>query len=236
MAFNDRGTIRSRVIDYLDGRTDLDSKINQWIDDARRDIATKYDFAYLFVEATTTTSAGLSRYALPSDYLGHLNMFIGTKKLVRIAPSEFDSVHGSDIDIQPTDGVAPYLQTTGSLEQDEPDYYIDRGMEFDLWPIPDGIYTVLLRYYANPIDFITDAAYDYITTFHTEAVIFGAAHRGAVYLEDEQKKTEYKQEYRDQIAIMIRNEKNRKASDLGRRWKSHKDFSPMQFRRIMKIG
>jgi hypothetical protein len=236
MAYNDRGGIRTEVISYLDGRTDLDTKINRWIDDARRDVATKYDFAYLFTSATASTSAGAVRYALPSDYQGHLSMFIGTKKLIRISPNEFDAVHADDIDIAATEASNPYLFTTGSLEQDEPDYYIDRGLEFDLYPIPDAVYTITLHYYAQPAAFTSDAEYDYITTFHTEAVIFGAALRGAIYLEDATKKTDYKQEYETRIGNILQREKDRKTSDLGRRMKSYKDFNINQFKRMVKIN
>ena len=236
MAFNDRGTIRQRVIDYLEGRTDLDSKINAWVDDARRDLAGKYDFAYLYTEATATTSAGEERYALPSDYLGHLSIFLGTKKLIRIRPGEFDAIHGDDADIQSTDGSTKYLYTIGSSEQDEPDYYIDRGMEFDLYPVPDGTYTLLIKYYANPADWTADAEYDYISTFHTEAVIFGAALRGALYLEDDAKVQKYEAKYERLIQIMIKNEKDRQGGDTTIRIKSYKDFSSAQLKRIMKVN
>ena len=236
MSYNNRIGIRERVVEYLDGRTDLDSKINAWIDDTRRDVATKYNFAYLYVEATAATSAGQARYALPIDYLNHLRLFIGTKKLVRIDPGEFDSVHGDDIAIEATEGKTPYLYTTGSLEQSEPDYYIDRGLEFDLWPTPDTVYTLLLCYFAQPQEFGSDVEYDYITTFHTEAVIFGAAWRGAVYLEDEQKKGVYSEQYKAQISTIMQREKDRKTTDLGHRMKSYKDFAPNQFKRLMKIN
>lgn len=236
MAFNDRGTIRQRVIDYLDGRTDLDAKINAWIDDTRRDLASKYDFAYLYTEATITTSAASARYDLPADYLGHLSIFIGTKKLIRIRPGEFDAIHGDDIDIQATDGSTAYLYTVGSSEQDEPDYYIDRGMEFDLYPVPDDTYTLLVKYYANPSDWTTDTQYDFISTFHTEAVIFGAAWRGAIYLEDDAKKQEYSTEYKEQINVMKMKEKDKQNADVFTRMKSYKDFSSAQLKRIVKMN
>jgi len=236
MAYNDRSGIRSKVIEYLDGRTDLDSKVNSWIDDTRRDMANTYDFSYLYVEATCETSAGTERYALPADYLGHLNMFIGTKKLVRIAPGVFDSVHGDTSDLTSDSSVTPFLMTTGSLEQSEPDYYIDRGVEFDLWPIPDDTYTLLLRYYAQPQDFIYDYSYDYLTTFHTECVIFGAAYRGAIYLEDDSKKGQYKEEYGKQLQLMVKREKDRKTDDLGHRMRTPKDFNINQLKRLMKVN
>ena len=235
MAYNQLGDIKIDVKSYLDNRTDLDTLIVKWINATRRHIATKYDFAYLYTEATATTSAGSVRYALPADYLGHLNLFLGTKKLIRIATNEFDSLHGIDKDIENTDGSTAYLHTIGSLEQDEPDYYIDRGMEFDLYPIPDGIYTLTIRYYANPADWTLDTDYDYISTFHQEAVIFGAVLRGAIYLEDEAKIQKFSGLYKEEITTMQKNEKDRQAGDISHRMKSYKDFPPDQFKRIMKV-
>jgi hypothetical protein len=236
MSFNQRSTIRQRVIDYLDGRTDIDTKVNQWIDDTRRDLAGKYNFNYLYAEATATASASVTRYALPSDYLGHLNMFIGTKKLIRLLPNEFDTIHGDAIDTVVTGNTPSNLFTTGGNETGPSDYYIDRGMEFDLYPIPDTTYTLTLKYYANPIDWTLDTDYDYISTFHTEAVIFGAAMRGAIYLEDDAKKAEYKEEYKDQINVMIKREKDREYSDVTVRMKSYKDFGIEQLKRIIKVN
>lgn len=236
MSYNDFATIRTRVKSYLDNRTDVDTLIDQWINDTRRSLAGEYNFNYLYVEATATASANVARYALPSDYLGHLNMFIGTKKLIRILPNEFDTIHGDKTGILATDPSATKLSTTGSSETAEPDYYIDRGMEFDLYPIPDGTYTITLKYYANPADWTLVTDYDYISTFHTEAIIFGAALRGAVFLEDDAKAQKYNGMYDKEIGKMIKREKDRKTSDSMVRFKSYKDFGTEQFKRITKMN
>lgn len=235
MAYNDRGGIRARVIEYLDGRTDLDSKINDWIDDTRRTIASQYyQFSYLFTEAYIDTSAGQSYYPLPCDYMGHLNIFLGKKKLVRLSPNEFDSLHvakGHDGD---KDDISHYLVTTSSMASGEPDYYIDRGMEIEVWPVPDGIYTLFIKYYAQPAPFEDDEDNDYITSFYPELVIFGAAYRGAVYLDDANKMATYKQEFNALAQSMIAQERSRKMEDLQFRMRTYKDFSPLQFRKITK--
>lgn len=236
MAFNQLGTIKLRVRSYLDDRTDLDTEIIEWINDARRSLATEYDFSYLYTEATAPTSAGTTRYALPSDYLGHLNLFVGTKKLMRIRTNEFDQIHGDDADISSSDVSNAYFYTTSGMEQGEPDYYIDRGMEFDLYPIPDDEYTLTIRYYANPADWTDDDDYDYISTFHTEAIIFGAVIRGAIYLDDDAKLQKFSELYNKEVHKMIGNEKDRASKDTTYRMKTHRDFSPAQLKRIMKVN
>ena len=233
----DYQTLQERVRSYLDNRTDLTTNIQNWINDTRKDLALKPDrgFSYLYVEATCETSASSARYALPSDYIRHLNIFIGAKKLIRLMPDEFDSVVGVSVDRLSTDTASQYLYTTESMNQSEPDYYIDRGVEFDLYPIPDGTYTLLLKYYAFPEDFTSNTDYDYISTFHFEAVIWGAALRGAMFLDDKEKLGTYAAAYGAAIKEMLKNEKDRYASDNIVRVKTYKDFAPGQLQRIMKI-
>ncbi len=238
MAYYSYGEIKERVRDYLDGRTDIDDKILQWVNDTRRDIALAHPtgFAYLYTEATQDTVAGVARYALPDDYLGHLNLFVGTKKLMRVRPNEFDSLYGTDSDIATTDPNRTPLYTKSFANTGEPDYYIDRGMEFELWPIPDGTYRLLIRYYAQPSPWSSDDDHDFISTFHTDAIIFGAVWRGAIYLEDADKKAEFGALYREEIAKMVRVEKDKRLSDMNVRMKTYKDFPATQFKRIIKIG
>lgn len=236
MAYNDFGTITTRVKSYLDNRTDVDTLIAQWINDARRAVAGEYTFNYLYTEATATTSANTARYALPSDYLGHLNIFIGSKKLIRVLPNEFDAIHGDRVAITVTDNSTAKLFTTGSSEVGEPDYYIDRGMEFDLYPTPNGVYIITMKYYASPVDWALDTDYDYISTFHTEAIIFGAALRGAIFLEDDAKAQKYGGMYGQEIQKMVKREKDKKSSDVMVRMKSFKDFGVEQFKRITKMN
>ncbi len=231
-------TLQSRVVDYLD-RTDLTTKIQNWINDARKDIALKKKFDYLYEEATCSTSAGSARYALPADYLGHLVVWCGQKKLSRILPREADELTQSDID---ADSISLYLEVeSGStvLVNDTgyapPDYYIDRGMEIELYPTPDDVYTLTLKYYAQPEDFTVNADYDFISTFHFEAIIWGAAWRGAMYLDDEVKKVTYKENYYNAIGEMIQKDQENKLADTRVRFKTYRDYDLTTFKRLTKV-
>jgi hypothetical protein len=224
------------VVAYLDNRTDMTTLIQQYINDARRSIATEYNFNYLYTETTFSTVVASARYNFPADFLGQENLFLGTKKLIRILPNEFDSIHGMNTPISATDGAVRFLYTTSGMEQGEPDYYIDRGMQFDLWPTPGSVYVVTIKYYANPADFINPTDYDYISTFHTEAIIFGAALRGAIFLEDDAKIQKYSGIYETELKKIIKKEKDKKATDVIVRFKSFKDFDVSQLKRIVKIN
>lgn len=230
----DCATLSGRIYDYLDYAL-TDTKIIGWINDTRRDLALKYDFNYLYEEATVSTEVGSARYALPSDYLGHLTIFCDYKKLERIGAREFDSLGETDSSTTNFNAVLPtessVLNGVGS-----PDYYIDRGMEIDLYPIPGSVYTLTLKYYAQPVDWTTSLDSDYISTFHPEAIIFGAALRGSLYLDDEQKKANYGAAYDAAIKEMINNEKFKIGADKRPRMKTWKDFDLSTFKRMTRMN
>jgi hypothetical protein len=237
-----RVTIRNRVIDYLD-RSDLNTKIENWINDVRLDLALKYNFRYLFTEATANTVAGSARYALPSDYLGHLVLWLGPKKLMRVSQREFD-------ELTQTDSTADASPRELSLESGHtvnttsivavPDYYIERGMEIDLYPTPDASYVLTLRYYAQPESYDTgtggDSEEDYLMRFHPEAIIWGAALRGAIYLDDEQKKANFAAAYKSTIEEMIYREKQNLNEDTHPRMKNWLDFDLSTFKRMVRVN
>lgn len=236
-----RGTIKDRVRAYLD-RTDLDTKIREWIEDTRLDLALKYSFKYLYVEATASTVAGTSKYALPSDYLGHATLWAGAKKLAKITPREFDELTQTDIDaaaspreLTTEDGSA--VSTTSI--QAPPDYYVERGMEVELYPTPDAVYTLRIKYYASPTSWAStstdDAQSDYITTFHPEAVIWGTALRGSIYLDDEAKKTNFSAAYDNAVKEMMRREKISETEDQHIRFKTFDDYDLTTFKRMFKV-
>jgi len=229
-------TMESRVADYLD-RSDLTTEITGWINDTVKDIATRYEFDYLFTEASASTTSGTQRYALPSDYMGHLILMLGTKKLVRLTSREYDEITGDQYDLETTDSATVYMYTTGSSRTDEPDYYVDRGMEIDLYPIPNATYTLTMRYYSQPDDLSTATSDEnYISRFHPDAINFGAAWRGALFLDDADKIAHFKAAYDEAINQMIGKEKRKDGQDYHVRMRESKDYALTQFKRLMKVN
>lgn len=113
-------------------------------------------------------------------------------------------------------------------------------MNFQLYPNPDNAYTLTIKYYAQPASWTEattadDAEEDYISRFHFEAIIWGASLRGAIFLDDEQKKTNYGAAYDTAVKEMIYREKNKKTRDLKVRFKTWKDFDLSTFERLHKI-
>ncbi len=245
-----RTTIRSRVREYID-RSDIDHKIEAWINDTRRDIALKYNFRYLYVEATASTTAGTSKYALPTDYLGHLVVWLGSKKLMRVSSREFDELTLTDVDA----GASPRMLsleggssvTTTSIAG-APDYYVERGMEIELYPTPNAVYTIRLKYYAQPVEYDVDtstdstagdahdSSEDYIMRFHADAVIWGTALRAAIYLDDDKKMATFSAAFKSAIEEMVAREKENLTEDTHPRMKDYKDYDLTTFKRMTRVN
>lgn len=237
-----KSDLRSRTRDYLD-RSDLDTKIDGWINDVRLDLALKYNFRYLYVESTASTTAGESTYSLPADYLGHLVLWCGSKKLMRVSPRELDNLTETDINAGASVRLLP-LESGSSVSSTSisapPDYYIERGMEVELYPTPDAVYTLTLKYYAQPATWATGSStndsYDYITTFHPEAVIWGVALRGAMYLDDDKKIPVFAAAYKSAVEEMIARERANLVEDQNIRIKTWTDFDLTTFKRMFRVG
>lgn len=230
-------TIQDRVAKYLD-RTDLTTHIQGWIDDTRKDLALKWPFKYLYVESTASTIANQATYALPDDYLGHLNVWCGNKKLARLTTAEADDLAGTDVDATAVVRTLTFESgTTVSIAaaSGPPDYYIDKGMEFDLYPVPNAVYTLTIKYYAQPATFTANSDYDYISTFHFEAIIWGASVRGAMFLDDKEKLAAFGKAYDAAIQEMVQRERMFEKQDQHFRLRDWRDYDLTTFKRIMKV-
>jgi len=234
------GDIQDRTAAYLD-RTDLTSYIRNWINDTRVDIALKYNFKYLYTEASASTVAGTKRYALPSDYLGHLVVWCANKKLMKIDPREADELTKTDS----AQTAYPRILTVeggstidASTTSGPPDYYIERGMEVELYPTPNSTYTMTVSYYQQPASWSAaqSASYDYLSTFHYEAIIWGTCLRGAMYLDDDPNTEKFGRLYEKALGEMIKREKDTTHEDSHVRMKSYKDFQLTTLKRGFRIS
>ncbi len=230
-------TIQSRVAEYLD-RSDLTTEIQAWINDTRKSIAVEalaasHTFNYLYTEATLETSAGSATYALPDDYLGRLTIMYGDKKLAHVDAREFDE--GNSVDAIKQANNTFLITTNENTGSGEPDYYIDRGMEIELFPNPTGAETITLKYYAQPEDFTLDAEEDYLCRFHADAVVFGTVIRGAAYLDDQAKLQIFQPLYEKEMKKIIYKEKMNEKSYSTVRMKTYKDFNLAIFQKKYRI-
>jgi len=215
----------SRMIDW--SGSNATTMIKKWINLTRREVATKFDFGFLFTIATTTTTSS-NTYNFPSDYLDHLMILM-------------DDEDGNPILLyEMTPGYWANLFKIPSpldISSDTPPYRVlIEGNYFRIIPDPPSGRTLTLYYYRRPDDLVEDNETDYFLNTYPDAVIWGASLRGAVYLDDEQKVAKFKPLYEDALKAMIARENRKRVDRRGAvRFKTWKDFSTTTVRRMFGV-
>lgn len=118
--------IKSRVNELGDGRTFSEEKQASWANSIRKDVAMNYEIGgiygiyFLFKEATVKGGSKKDepRYAIPTDYIDHLNVFYAGKLLTDSPPKTINIVQDQ-------------------AQVGTPEWVRILGVEFDIRPIPD---------------------------------------------------------------------------------------------------
>lgn len=218
--------LKEHVINYLDWRgSGVDTKVTQWINLTRLDIALKFDFPFLFATAITTTT-GDSTYHVPPDYLDHMLILMEDEGMNLRVIYELTPGYWSK---QLTE-----IEWKRLIEIDSPPYrVIWKGTYFTIIPLPPEGRTIEMWYYRKPDEFTVDTDEDYMSITYPEVIISGAVLRGAIYLDDEAKIAKFQAIYSEQLKAMIARENRKKADRRGNlRFRTWKDFDPQTFRRL----
>lgn len=117
---------KSRVNELGDGRIFSEEKQASWANSIRKDVAMNYEIGgiygiyFLFKEAIVKNGSKKDepRYAIPTDYIDHLNVFYAGKLLTDSPPKTINIVQD--------------LTQVGT-----PEWVRILGVEFDIRPIPD---------------------------------------------------------------------------------------------------
>ena len=216
-----------RYADWGQGSSNAETMAKSYINQTRLDIALKYDFPFLFAIATATTTSS-NVYNFPADFLDHLMIFM-------------DDEDGNPIVIyEMTPGYwANHFRIPAPIDisSDSPPYRaVIQGNYFRIVPDPPSGRTLTLWYYKKPDELTDDNQTDYFLSTYGETVVWGAAWRMAVYLDDEQKAAKFLPMYQEGIKAMILRENRKKADRRGMiRFKTWKDFDPATLRRMFHV-
>jgi hypothetical protein len=167
--------VKTRVEELCDGRSFTAAKHARWANGIRKAIAMDFDISgfnglyFLYKEATvkdgSVTTTG--KYAMPDDYIDHLQVFYDGTPLT-----------------QPQTGVLDLAHTRTATGT--PEWVEILGTEFRLVPIADTAGDeIKLLYNALPADIPTtsnDGSSDYFINHFPELHIFGMAELGALSL------------------------------------------------------
>jgi hypothetical protein len=139
MALSNYSDLKTTVANYL-ARSDLTSVIPDFIQLAEQRMRRDLRIRQMLKVVTTTTTAGDSTVALPSDFL------------------QLRDIHLDGNPVYPLQYQAPnaFYRNTRSSEAGVPRQYTILASEFQFAPIPDTAYTIQMLYYARP-DFLSDS-------------------------------------------------------------------------------
>jgi len=139
-----RAEVRSNIKRTVDGVPD--TRINMWVNWGQALIADWHSWEEMRKIYTATTANGQKKYGFPTRmkdiYSITLQDGASSRKLVYVSPREFD-----------TKVPRPEQTTKG-----RPTYYVDYGVNFELYRIPDKVYTLNLRCSVYPADLTADSA------------------------------------------------------------------------------
>lgn len=134
MAITNYSTLKSTIADYL-ARDDLTNQIPTFIQLAENRLRRDLMLRSMLKVVTTTTTAGDSTVAFPSDFLAMKDLHIDT---------------GSTIQSLIFQNTSNFFRNTKAAVGGMPKNYTALANEFQFAPIPDGVYTLNMIYYAKP--------------------------------------------------------------------------------------
>lgn len=169
---------------YLIGNdsTHLNS-MKLWIDRAYDEVQCQRHFRETRATTTFDTVVGTSSYSLPADFRSIYSLRDNTnnRKLVQYSPQRFDLLS----------------QSTSGL----PTHYILLGSSLYLWPNPDSIISIQLRY-RKILTFATDGTSHALPLQWSDPIILAAAARGLDYLNEHDRAIAVRRSYRYFISIL----------------------------------
>lgn len=165
MAFTSYSDLKTTIANYL-ARSDLTSVIPDFIrlaeERLRRDLRTRQ----MLVVATADTVAGDSTVGLPTDFLEMRDIHINTNPIASLsyeAPNAFYS-------------------NTRATQSGLPTTYTVLASELQFSPIPDGVYTAQMLYYAKPPLLSDSNSSNVFLANFPDALLYGALGEAEPYL------------------------------------------------------
>jgi len=182
----DYSTLKSRVQDAM-GRTDVPTYVYELVtSDINRDLRV------LDMQSTSTLSVTGEDTALPADFLEMISAYIDASPRGVLVPATDDSLN--------------YRHDSSG----RPSMYAITSGNFRVMPVPDGTYSVPIRYYAKLANLSADADTNAIMSTFPGIYIYGALRHAAVWAQDESMASVYNQAFNEEMTLA-------KRSDLSRR-------------------
>lgn len=160
--------IISRVQARLKDASVSNTAILQFINDVNREICNRYQLDFMQTSTTFNTTAGDNTYALTSI----------AADIQQLYSLKVTTPNNAEIYLQPmtADELDRVLPDLTSQSQGAPTKYYLWGDVVNLYPIPDGTYTIEARYIKTPTTLTSGSQPDIPEEFN-EIVVLGALYR-----------------------------------------------------------
>lgn len=136
------------------------------------------DLRILEMQAETTLAASAESVTLPDGCLEIVSMYIDSG--------------GSRSPLTP---VTEMSQAVGHDSSGRPAFYAFHNGEITLMPVPDGSYTLVVRYYARLSDLSADADTNDVLTNYPDLYLYAALTHAAVWAQDQEAAGVYNSAY-----------------------------------------
>jgi len=165
MAITNYSGLKTSVANYL-GRSDLTAQIPDFITLAEYRLQRNLRVRQMLKTASASTTGGDSTVGLPSDFLELRDIYINSNPrfvLNYLSPSAFS-------------------RDARAAESGRPNFYTLRAAEFELAPIPDSNYSLVMLYFAKP-DLLSDSNVSNVFLANApDALLYGALLEAEPYL------------------------------------------------------
>lgn len=160
----DREDLRDEVRENIKRTTDgvANTRINTWLDWAQGYLADLHTYEEMHsndVSKSTTASSVVVAWPTRMKDLYSVTVQDGarSRKLIYVHPRNFDTE----------------IPRPATYSENLPNWYVDYGSTFELFPIPDAVYPLSIRCSVYPIDFADDNATS--TLLRKDALLCGIA-------------------------------------------------------------
>ena len=170
MALTTYTELKTSLADWLN-RSDLTSVIPDFISLAEAQIERQLRTRQMILRANASFAAAAEYGTVPDDFLETKSIKLNTNPITYLS---FQTIDALD-----------QLSNTTYLSSGKPLYFSVVGNQFRLLPIPDGVYTAELVYYAKLTKLSSTVATNWLLTQAPDVYLYGALLQAAPYLQDD---------------------------------------------------
>jgi hypothetical protein len=202
MAITTYAELQSSIANWLN-RDDLTAVIPDFISLSEAEMDRK--IRHWRMEKRVTTTADGQYTGLVGDYLEAIRFSVPGSRYERLELASQGEIQQRRYSTNNTTGI--------------PQYYAITDSQLELYPTPDGSYTVEMLYYGQIPPLTDSTTTNWLLTHHPDAYLYGALVHAAPYLGDDQRAMTWSALYQSALDAINKESSDAKFGGSGRRLK-----------------